>query len=71
MAEKYQHKPVEAGSLEATDDERIAGIIEQVRADASVGHGDPVALLRHRIDESGIQVSDEDFGELAGLVRIV
>jgi|GEM_PF-1450171 len=51
------------GSTDAGRDEKIAGVVEQVRADAQLRDSEDVAqLLRQRFDETGLQVSDEEFG---------
>lgn len=50
------------GSTEAGRDEKVAGVVEQVRADARLRDSEEVeSLLRQRFDETGLQVSDEEF----------
>lgn len=62
----FQDDPVEEGAGEATDSERIDGVLEQVRADIALGQiDDPRAALADRLAEAGISV---DADELAGLV---
>jgi hypothetical protein len=69
MTDDVRGEPVQEGALEATDDERIAGIVEQVRGDITRGtEGDPVRLLRQRLDDAGVAVSDEQFEELVAEV---
>lgn len=49
------------GSTEATDESKVAGIVEQVRADVQLRRQeDAEQLLRQRFDDAGLQVSDED-----------
>ena len=49
MADDGRHDPVQDGAREATDDERIAGIVDQVRADILLGtQSDVISLLRQR-----------------------
>lgn len=60
-----QRFPEQDGSLDATDEQRREGLIEQIQADIADGHvSDPAQMLRERLDESGIVVSDEEFLEL-------
>lgn len=59
--------PVEDGSLDATDAEKLTGLVEQVRNDAAVGSippGQEKAVLRQRIAESGISVDDSEVDAL-------
>jgi hypothetical protein len=65
MTDDMRHDPVEDGALEATDDERIAGIIEQVRADILLGTQiDAESLLRERLADAAIAVTDDQFVSL-------
>ena len=62
--------PVEEGALEATDDERIAGIVEQVRADLEIGtQSDAEGLLRQRLDDAAVVVTDDQFASLLAQVN--
>lgn len=57
------------GAGEATDDERIAGIVDQVRADILLGtQSDVISLLRQRLDDASVVVTDDQFVRL--LARI-
>lgn len=52
--------PIEDGATEATREEKIRGIIAQVQEDVRMGHAnDEEDLLRQRLSEAGIDVSDE------------
>ena len=65
MTDDLQNEPVEAGSTDATEDEKIAGIMQQVRQDVAAGADDPIALLQRRLSDSGIFVSADRFDGLA------
>ena len=55
-----------AGSTEASDESKVAGIVEQVRVDMQTPRSETTEMmLRERFDASGLQVSEE---ELSGLV---
>jgi hypothetical protein len=70
MTDDSQLGHVEDGAREATDEERLAGILDQVRGDVALGHeGDAVQLLRQRLDDTGVVVSDEQFEALLLQVR--
>lgn len=57
----YQTEPVEDGATEATRAEQIRGILEQVHEDIRMGHAhDEGALLRERLADAGISVSEEE-----------
>jgi len=57
-----QDTPIEAGHNAATDDQRLAGILAQVRADLQLGHSnDSRELLTQRLHDAAIELSDEDF----------
>ena len=54
------------GSTEASDESKVAGIVEQVRVDMQTPRSETTEMmLRERFDASGLQVSEE---ELSGLV---
>lgn len=58
------------GSTEATDDAKIAGIVEQVRSDMQGGRAhDTELLLRQRFGETGLQVSEEEIARLVADIR--
>lgn len=66
MAET-QDSPIEHGSDDATDEQALSGIVEQVRADIDLGHtNEPVLqLLRQRSAEADLEVSEERLQQLA------
>ncbi|MCU1482121.1 MAG: hypothetical protein JWQ19_2907 [Subtercola sp.] len=67
MAENgEQNEPVMVGSDDATVDEKITGIVAQVRQDHG-GEELPVVLakIRERFEQAGIEVDDIKLGRLA------
>jgi hypothetical protein len=70
MTDDMRHDPVEEGALEATDDERIAGIVEQVRADLEIGtQSDAAGLLHQRLDDAAVVVTENQFARLLAQVN--
>ena len=60
-----QDSPIQEGFDDADDDARIAGIIEQVRADALIGSGaDVEAALRQRVAQARIEVPETEWPAL-------
>ena len=56
-----QDAPIEDGANEATRAEQIRGILDQVREDVRLGHAhDQSELLRQRLSEAGIAVSEDE-----------
>jgi len=62
-----QDSPVQDGHDDATNEQELDGIVEQVRSDLGSGHTHESALemLRQRTTESKIEVSEERLRELA------
>lgn len=62
-----QDGPIQDGSEDATNQQRLDGIVEQVRSDIREGHAHESAeqLLRQRVRETGVEVSDERLAEIA------
>jgi len=61
-----QNEPIEQGSLDASDDDKIAGIVAQTRQDLSGGHRRSAReLLAQRFEQSGIDVDTDRLDELA------
>jgi hypothetical protein len=70
MTDDMRHDPVQDGAREATDDERIAGIVDQVRADILLGtQSDVISLLRQRLDDAAVVVTDDQFVRLLAQVN--
>jgi len=58
------------GSTDATDENKVAGIVEQVRADMQLrGSEDSERLLKQRLDEAGIQLPQEEVSRLVHEVQ--
>lgn len=56
-----QDEPMQDGNA-ATDGEKIAGIVGQVRGDIALGHeGDARVLLEQRFHDAALDVSPADF----------
>lgn len=66
MAENELNEPVMDGSEQAPVDERISGILLQVKADVAAGSRDTVEqLLRQRFAEAQIDLSDSEIRDLS------
>jgi hypothetical protein len=60
-----QDEPIMHGSTDASDDAKVAGIVEQVRADMQLrSQEDSEKMLKQRLDESGIQLPPEEVSRL-------
>ncbi|UAJ80514.1 hypothetical protein IT072_05670 [Leifsonia sp. ZF2019] len=65
-----QDEPVMDGSNEAGADAKVAGIIDQVRADMQLRpREDSEKLLRQRLSDAGIQLDDAEISRIAGEVQ--
>lgn len=54
------------GSTEAGDDVKVAGIVEQLRADMQLRpQEDSERLLRERLDDAGIVLDDAEISRIA------
>lgn len=69
--DEYQTEPVEDGAMDATNEERLAGVAQQVASDVSMEHTHEsvLAMLKERCAETGVQASDQELRDIA--VRIV
>ncbi|WP_350348267.1 hypothetical protein ABIQ69_16790 [Agromyces sp. G08B096] len=53
--------PIEEGATEASREEQIRGILNQVQEDVRMGHAhDEEELLRQRLHEAGISVREDE-----------
>lgn len=60
-----QDSPVEDGSDDATIEEKLRGLVAQIRRDFHIGVSpDPEEDLRRRLGDSGIEISDDEFEKL-------
>ncbi|WP_285113934.1 hypothetical protein [Leifsonia sp. fls2-241-R2A-40a] len=65
-----QDEPIMHGSTDATDEAKVAGIVEQVRADVrSRDSEDSELLLTQRLDETGIRLPPEEIARLVAEIR--
>jgi len=65
-----QNSPIEDGANDALESEQIDGIVGQVRGDVAIGNeGDVEQLLRERLRDAKISVTDEQFSELLAAVQ--
>lgn len=63
-----QNEPIDGGN--ASDEDKIAGIIEQTRGDIAQGNvGDAGDVLAQRLADAGIEVSPEEFQKLVAQLR--
>lgn len=61
-----QDAPIEDGANDASRSEQIRGILVQVREDMKMGHAhDEESLLRQRLADAGISVSDDEIERYA------
>ena len=64
-----QTAPIEDGSEDASDQDRIDGLVEQTRADVAQGHVDNVRdALAQRLADAGVTVSVDEFEQLLARV---
>lgn len=62
-------EPMQDGSNESANVDRVEGIVAQTRADVAAGHvADIAQALRQRFDDAGIAVSDEQLVQLVAEV---
>jgi hypothetical protein len=55
------------GSTEASHEDRLAGVVQQVRADLQLRpEEDGEALLRQRLTDVGIELDEAEFARIVG-----
>ncbi|MDR6973203.1 hypothetical protein [Leifsonia shinshuensis] len=60
-----QDEPIMQGATDASDQSKVAGIVEQVRADMQLrGSEDSERLLKQRLSETGIELPQEEISRL-------
>ncbi|WP_025155602.1 hypothetical protein [Leifsonia aquatica] len=65
-----QDEPVMDGSTDAGTGEKVAGIVEQMRADMQLRpREDSEKLLRQRLEEAGIPLDDAEISRIAADVQ--
>jgi hypothetical protein len=62
-----QDEPAMDGSTEASHEDRLAGVVQQVRADLQLRpEEDGEALLRQRLTDVGIELDEAEFARIVG-----
>ncbi|KQQ93255.1 MULTISPECIES: hypothetical protein [Microbacteriaceae] len=65
-----QDSPIQDGSDEAGQDEKLRGLVAQIRHDFHSGVSpDPEEDLRRRLGDSGIELSDDEFATVLADIR--
>lgn len=65
-----QDEPIEDGHDEASIDDKIAGIAEQLRGDVEVGHVDDLPVMaRQRLEEAHLPTDDATVDAVVAAVR--
>ena len=65
-----QNTPIEDGHDDASNEDRLAGLVAQVRADYLLGTTDDAAgMLRTRLRDAGIELDDAKFDALVATVE--
>jgi hypothetical protein len=62
-----QDEPAMDGSTEASHEDRLAGVVQQVRADLQLRpEEDGEALLRQRLTDVGIELDEAELARIVG-----
>ena len=65
-----QATPIEDGSDDASKSEKLAGLVEQMRQDVAAGNVTDVEdALRQRLDDTGIDLDEQEFAALLASIR--
>lgn len=65
-----QDEPIEEGHDEASISDKIAGVAEQMRGDAELGHVDRLrAMARQRLEEANLPADDATVDAVVDAVR--
>ena len=65
-----QDAPIEDGSNEAGIDDKIAGVAQQMRGDAELGHVDELrSMARQRLEEASLPTDDATVDRVVTAVR--
>jgi hypothetical protein len=65
-----QDEPIEEGHDEASISDKIAGVAEQMRGDAELGHVDRLrAMARQRLEEANLPTDDATVDSVVDAVR--
>ena len=67
--ESTRDEPVESGHDEATDGQKLDGVIQQVRGDIALGNVDDVrTMVQQRLDEAGLPATPNDVDAVVSAV---
>jgi hypothetical protein len=70
MTNETTDGPIQDGSDDATREQKLSGLVAQVQADVDgAGAVDTSAELRRRLNDIGLEVSDEEFARLVEAVH--
>ena len=65
-----QNEPIEEGHDEASISDKIAGVAEQMRGDAELGHVDRLrAMARQRLEDANLPTDDATVDSVVDAVR--
>jgi hypothetical protein len=65
-----QRTPMEDGHDDASNSDKLAGLVEQMRQDVAAGNiTDVEDALRQRLEDTGLDVTEQEFAALLASVR--
>jgi hypothetical protein len=65
-----QKEPIQPGSDDASRQQKIEGILDQVRSDARLGNaGDTDQLLRERLADAGLSLDEGELARIRGTLE--
>jgi hypothetical protein len=65
-----QDTPIEDGHDDASQKDKLAGLVEQMQQDVAMGNvSDLDDALRQRLNDTGIELDEQEFAALAARVR--
>ncbi len=65
-----QDAPIQDGSDEATNSEKIAGLAQQMRADAAAGIVDDLrGMARQRLEDAQLPTDEATIDQVVGAIR--
>ena len=63
------NEPIQDGHDDASDAQKLEGVIEQVRSDVVLGHVDDVRkMVRQRLEDTGLPASENDVDAVVSAV---
>lgn len=65
-----QGTPIEDGHDDASNADKLSGLVEQMQQDVAAGNVTDVEdALRQRLDDTGLEVGEEEFAALLASIR--